>query len=158
MKKSSFKYQRGNQGNSEKCSEQKLVRLGKIGLASTQRKRMAITGRFEADIGPQWTWFGAIDVCIYIYIYNYMKYLKIIYTHIVLKAYVLSSCQDWGFSMDFGLHHHTRETVKRHIWVLTDFLKLSVLFKMMDFHWKEHGLMELGMSPKRVGFRNAQCR
>ena len=53
MKISSYKYQRGNQGNSEKCGEQKLVRLGKIGLASTQRKRMAIAGRFETDIGPQ---------------------------------------------------------------------------------------------------------
>ena len=66
MNISSYKYQRGNQGNSEKYGEQKLVRLGKIGLASTQRKRMAITGRFETDIGPQWTWFGAIDVRIYI--------------------------------------------------------------------------------------------
>ena len=60
-------------------------------------------------------------------IYNMFKFKLYISTHIVLKAYVLSSCQDWGFSIDFGLQRHTRETVKRHIWK-TDFLKLSVLF------------------------------
>ena len=98
-----------------------------------------------------WTGPGATMDLVWGHRCRYCWWLKSCTSTVVLKTDLLSSCQYWGLALILDCSA-IGDTLWRNISGKMEYLKMYFLFKMRDLYWKEHGLMELGISPKRGRF------